>query len=250
MRFRSNLKKACFAAGAVMTLASLYLVYTVGGLASSEIVFDKPPAFVAEYVSDKYGINNTGTQNDATGNLTKDYFNEAALVRNIIVNGESPDELIRGFTSPDKATRVKMAAAFGEVNIQLSHDENSHFDQRRDEFWKKVKGHESAMQNALFEALIVSAQEQTRTYIPYTLAWWMQDDKSKTVNMLAWAAKHHNATWVRQFSLYYVAQFGGDEELAAEVIAHSTHDPVFRVRAHALSQRYRRLKEMIFGKAE
>ena len=74
-------------------------------------------------------------------------------MRDVIVNGESSDELIRLFTSSDKATRLKIAAAFGKVNIKLSHDEGSNFDERRDEFCEKVKDHEAAMQNALFECL-------------------------------------------------------------------------------------------------
>ena len=250
MHFKFNIKKTCTAVGVVFTLACLYLLYAVGGLASNDVTYAEPPAFVDEYTSNRYGIARSGTDDDAIGNLTKDYFNDAALVRNTIVNGESPDELIRRFTSSDKATRVKIAAAFGEVNIKLSHDENSNFDQRRDEFWEKVKGHEADMQNALFEALIVSAQEKTRTYIPYTLAWWMQEDKEKAVDILAWASQHHNDTWVRRFSVYYVAQFGENEQHASNVIAQSTHDPVFRIRAHALSQRYRRFKETIFGTAE
>jgi hypothetical protein len=250
MSFSFNLTKTIIIFGVITVLAGLFFVHAVGGLASKEVEFAEPPLFVAQYVTDNYGSGNSGTESDVPNNLTKDYFNDAALVRNVIVNGESPEELIRRFTSPDKATRVKIAAAFGQVNIKLSHDEGSNFDERRDEFWEKVKGHEAAMQNALFEALIISAQEQARTYIPYTLAWWMQDDKVKAVDMLAWAAKHHPDPWVRRFSVYYVVQFGDNEEHAVDLIADRTHDPLFRIRAHVLGQRYRRFKEMIFGKEE
>jgi ADP-ribose pyrophosphatase YjhB (NUDIX family) len=250
MNFSFNLKNTIVGLLAIGAIVGLFFIHALAGFSSDSVTFEEPPAFVATYASSKYGPQDVNFDQESIGNLTKDYFNDAALVRDVIVNGESTDELIRRFTSTDKATRVKIAFAFGDVNLKLSHDEGTGFDEKRDVFWGAVKEHESAIQNALFEALIVSAQERTRNFIPYTLAWWMEDDKPKAVEMLTWAAKHHPDPWVRSFSVFYVVRFGGDEDKAVSLIADRTHDPVYRVRKAVLNQRYRRFKEAIFGPEE
>ena len=219
-----------------------FYVHALGGLGASPIVFAEPPAFVDQYVMERYPSSTPVVSEQSTSsNLTKDYFNEAALVRNVIVNGEPTDELIRLFTHPDKAKRVRIAFALGEVNSKLSHDEGTDFDEKRVQFWLEVEDYSADIQNALFEALVVSAQERTRNFIPYTLAWWMKEQKAKAVEVLDWAAKHHPDPWVRSFSVFYVIQ------LASALIGDRTHDPVFRVRKRVLEQRKRRLKEAVFG---
>lgn len=235
----------------IALLISVFYVHALAGLASDPVTFVEPPAFVKKYVSDKYKQDLIEPNKDENpAKLTTDYFNQAALVRNVIVNGDSTDELLALFTHPEKAQRVKIAFAFADVNIKLSHDEGTDFDNKRKAFWNKMNAHSADIQSALFEALITSAEERTRTFIPYTLAWWMQDNKPKTVEMLNWAAKHHPDPWVRNFSVYYVIQFGDNEEYAKELIEDRTHDPVFKVRHRILEQRFRRFEEAIFGKEE
>ena len=102
----------------------------------------------------------------------------------------------------------------------------------------------------MFEALIASAQENTRNFIPYTLAWWMQEQKPQAVEMPAWAAKHHVDPWVRSFSIFYVAQYGENDRLAKALIKDRVHDPVFRVRKQVLEQRFRKIKAALLGKNE
>ncbi|REL31385.1 hypothetical protein [Thalassotalea euphylliae] len=238
-------------AGLVTGLVVVFYVHALAGLWAEPIAFSEPPAFVEKYVAKRYKQESSAPDEAVTkAKLTTDYFIEAALVRNVMVNGESPTELIRLFTHSDKVKRIKTAAAFADVNMKLSHDEGTDFDNKRKAFWQQVEVHSADIQSALFEALIVTAQERTRTYIPYTLAWWMQEDKAKAVEMLTWAAKHHPDPWVRNFSVYYVIQFGGNEEYAQELIQSQTHDPVFKVRHRILEQRFRRFEEMLFGKEE
>lgn len=249
MSFNFVLKKTIILASLIASVVVLFLIYALAGLGSSPVTYIEPPEFVEHYVSARYATDTEPSHNqDSEIKLTTDYFNEAALVRNVIVNGESTDQLVRLFTHSDKAKRVKIAFAFGEVNFKLSHDEGTGFDEKRVKFWEEVETHNADIQNALFEALIVSAEERTRNFIPYTLAWWMQEQKPKALDMLVWAAKHHPDAWVRNFSVYYVVQFGDNEKHATELIEDRTHDPVFRVRKQVLEQRIRRLKESVFAK--
>ena len=78
----------------------------------------------------------------------------------------------------------------------------------------------------------------------------MPEQKPKAVEMLTWAAKHHPDTWIRNFSIFYVVQFGDNEQHASALIADGTHDPIYRVRKQVLEQRIRRFKETLFGKDE
>jgi len=233
----------------------LYWVYLLAGFNSQPIVFAPPPDFVSSYATKNYptahsqGTSDAETDTDAH-RITTDYFNEAAMVRNVIVNDEPPLPLINLFSHPNKVTRVKTAFAFGEVNIKLSHDEGTGFDEKRDQFWLVAENHDEAIQHALFEALIASAKEGTETYIPYALAWWMQTHKAKTLDMLTWAAKHHPKTWVRNFCVYYIVQYGDSEPHAQALLNDRIHDPVFEVRKQVMDQRLRRLKEWLFGKPQ
>lgn len=251
MNFTFNLKKVLIGGGLFVALIILILTYMLAGLRSDPVEFGEPPAFVDQFVMQKHGKTPTGLLAELSKvKLTKDYFHDTALVRDVIVNGEPVDELIKRFTHPDKAKRVSIAFAFGEVNFKLSHNEETNFDKRRDEFWLKVANHKGDIQNALFEALIASAQERSWNYIPYTLAWWMQEQKEKSIEVLTWAAKHHPDTWIRNFCVYYIVQYSESEKHAKILIKDRIHDPVFRVRKQVFDQRIRRIKEAIFGKSE
>lgn len=230
------------------TVTLLFLIYSLAGLGASPVAFANPPSFVEQYAAQRYPPQPSII--DEKVKKTSDFFNNAAMVRNVIVNEEPIDEMMALFTHPDKAVRVNIALAFAEVNIRLSHDDGTKFDAKRKLFWKQADSYSSDIQNALFEALIVSAQEKTRTFIPYTLAWWMEDEKLKAVKVLTWAAQHHPDTWVRNFSTYFVVQYGGSEEHAQILLASQVHDPVFKVRNQALTQKTRRLREAVFGKAD
>lgn len=265
MNISTNVKKVIITLGVLIILVLGFFVHALAGIGSSPVQYAEPPAFVEQYAaqlsppgslvksnanSNEYEIIDGRVQQSTPTNWSKDYYNEAALVRNAFLEGESLDTLFELFSHPDKETRVKAASAFAEVNIKLSHDEASDFDEKRKQFWLEAKEHSANMQNAIFEALIVSAQERTRSYIPYTLAWWMHENnqRPKAVEMLAWAGKHHPDPWVRRFAVFYVVERGGNEELAADLITDRANDPDYKVRNEVLKQRSRRLKEMVFGK--
>lgn len=251
MTISVTVKRTLTALGATGLLAGAWLLYMLGGLMASPVEFKEPPDFVAAYAVDKYGPELPVLEGQTPEVLSKDYFNQAALVRNVIVDGRATDELVRQFTASDKATRVRIGIAFGMVNIILSHDEGTGFDEKREAFWEEVGQHSEAMQNAMFEALIASARERTRTFLPYTLAWWMQDDlKPRAVEMLAWAAKHHPDPWVRRFSVFYAVEFGENESIAADLLTDRIHDPDYKVRKEVFEQRIRRFKESLIGKEE
>ena len=138
-----TLKKIRIAIGIVSISIALFYIHALGGLASEPVNFAQPPEFVDAYAIEKYGPNTqkavTTVEEGQQVKLTKDYFNEAALVRNTIVNGDSPDEVIRLFTHPEKATRIKIAFAFAQVNLLLSHYNAIDFDEKRTQFWEKVQ---------------------------------------------------------------------------------------------------------------
>ena len=81
--------------------------------------------------------------------LTTDFSNEEALVHKVIFDGESPDVLLRLFAHPEKAQRVKMASAFAAVNVEFTHDEESGFAEKREQFWIDVEEQLPDIQNAL-----------------------------------------------------------------------------------------------------
>lgn len=258
MTISFNLKKVFIGVGVVATITVVFFVHALAGLGASPITFAKPPAFVDEYAlkfgptqaspfSTRVGIDSSELPEPIPAKWTRDFFNEAALVRNVMLNGESPDKLIALFTHPEKETRVKTAFAFGAVNIMMSHDYGSGYPEKRKQFWQDVEEHLPDIQNALFEALIVSAEEKSRNQLPYTIAWMPVNEQAKN-QMLAWAAKHHPDAWVRRFGVYYVVKFGGYEELAADLIQSQVHDPVFKVRNEVLTQKIRRFKELFLGK--
>jgi len=146
---------------------------------------------------------------------------------------------MRLFAHPEKAQRVKIATAFAAVNAKFSHNEETGFSKKRRKLWVDAKDNLPDMQNALYEALIASAEQGKTNQIPYTLAW-MPGQGHETVELLAWAAKHHPDPWVRNFSVYFVVKFGGDEELAAPLLQNRTHDPDYGVRKRVLDLRISR----------
>ena len=252
MTISFRFKKLIIATAVVAVLSAVFLVHALAGLSARPVVFAEPPAFVERYAaemdhSDPSSIPNEaeigGGHLDASSlatskfaKLTADLSNEEALVFNVILDGESSDVLVRLFAHPEKAQRVKVAAAFAVVNAKFSHNEETGFAEKRKQFWIDVEQHLPDIQNALSEALITSAEEGTTNQIPYSLAW-MPGQGHETVELFAWAAKHHPAPWVRNFSVYFVVKFGGDEELAGPLLQKLTHDPDYGVRKRVLELR-------------
>jgi len=250
MNINFTLKKVIISALTVVTAVVIFLIYSLAGLSAHPVVFSEPPAFVELYAAKKHhskppaSLNTTETvlsNSDVSDSvqLTTDFSEEDKLVRKVILDGESPELILRLFAHPDKARRVRVASAFADVNSKLTHDEESGFAEKRDQFWIDVKANIPDIQNALYEALITSAREGTTNYIPYTLAWMPEQDH-KTVEVLAWAAKHHTDPWVRKFSVFFVVQFGQNEELTSMLLKSRTHDPEYKIRKEVLDQRIRR----------
>ncbi|MEW6982567.1 hypothetical protein AAD001_07925 [Colwelliaceae bacterium 6471] len=251
MNISSTLKKLIIATAFVAMAVLIFLVHALAGFSAKPVVFADPPAFVERYAAEmSYSDPSSSPREPDTDGgqvatskfpkLTADLSKEEALVFNVILDGESSDVLLRLFTHPEKAQRVKVAMAFAAVNGQFSHNEETGFDEKRRKFWLDAEEHIPDIQNAFFEALITSAEEGTMNKIPYTLAWWMPGQEHKTVQMLAWAAKHHPDPWVRRFSVYFVVRFGGDEELSGPLLQDRIYDPAYKVRKEVLEWRFRR----------
>ena len=250
MNISSTSRNLIIATAVVAMVVVIFLVHALAGLSARPVVFADPPEFVELYAAKMVHSDSSSPPEEPetdgghvdeseSAKLTTDFANEEALVHRVIFDGESPELLLRLFAHTEKAQRVKMASAFAAVNTEFTHDEESGFAEKREQFWKDVKEHLPDIQNALSEALITSAEEGTKNYIPYTLAW-MPGQGHETVELLAWAAKHHPDTWVRKFSVYFVVRFGGDEEIAGPLLRNRTHDPDYRVRKEVLDQRFRR----------
>lgn len=253
MNISSTLKNVIIATAVVAMLVVGFLVYALAGLSARPVVFADPPALVERYAAEMDHSDPSSLPNkpEADGGhvdesesakLTTNFSNEEALVHKVIFDGESLDVLLQLFAHPEKAQRVKVASAFAAVNSEFTHDEESGFAEKREQFWIDVEEHLPNIQNALSEALIASAEEGTKNYIPYTLAWMPGQDHD-AVEVLAWAAKHHPDPWVRRFSVFFVVQYGQDEELAVALLRDRTHDPVYKVRKEVLDQRVRRFTD-------
>jgi putative Ca2+/H+ antiporter (TMEM165/GDT1 family) len=249
-------KNIIIATVTVATVAIVFLVHALAGLSASPVVFAEPPAFVEHHAAamdysaplspPKFAEADDGSVDESKPEkMTTDFSKEEALVLNLILDGGSPDELVRLFTHPEKTQRVKVALAFAALNIRLNHDEESDFSDKKELFWEYAEKYIPDIQNAFFEALITSAKEGTSTYIPYTLAWWMPGQEQKNVQVLAWAAKHHPDPWVRRFAVFFVVEHGHQEELAASLLKTGIHDPDYRVRKEVLEQRFRIFTEEI-----
>lgn len=241
MSISEPFKKILIAAAIIASIVALFLIHSLAGLTSRPVVFAEPPGFVEQYATTMHPAHQHGLQDSgASGNLTKDFAAEEALVRQVFFEDDSPQEMLRLFAHPDRAQRVKIAAAFAHVNIVYTHDEESGFPPKRNQFWEDHKVHLPVIENALSEALIATAQENTQNYIPYTLAWIPGQDH-KTVELLTWAAKHHPDPWVRRFSVYFVVAFGENETYATELLEDRVDDPAYMVRKQVLDLKVRRI---------
>lgn len=243
MNIKFTFKKLIIATAVIAMIVVAFFVHALAGLRARPVVFADPPAFVEQYAAemDHSEPSSLSKESEST-KMTTIFSNEEALVLNLILDGTSPDVLVQMFTHPEKAQRVKTALAFSALNARLNHYEESDFSEKKEQFWTDVEEHIPDIQNAFFEALIASAEEGTKTKIPYTLAWWMPGQEHKRDQVLAWATKHHPDPWVRRFSVFFVVEHGGDEELAGPILRDRTHDPAYRVRKEVLDQRFRRFK--------
>lgn len=250
MNISSTFRRLIIATAVVAIGVVVFLVHALAGLSARPVVFADPPGFVERYAAEmdhsdpssppKEPETDGGHVDESeSAKLMMDFSNEEALVFKVIMDGESLDALLRLFTHPEKAQRVKVASAYAAVNIRFTHNEESGFPEKRSQFQVDVEEHLPDIQNALFEALIASAEEGATTYIPYTLAW-LPGQGRETVELLAWAAKHHPDPWVRRFSVFFVVEHGRDEELAGPLLRNRIHDPDYRVRKEVLDQRFRR----------
>lgn len=248
-------KKLVIATTVVAMGVVVFLVHALAGLSARPVVFAAPPAFVERYVAemDHSDPLHPPTEIETRGGhvdehefakLTADFSKEEVLAFKVIMDGTSLDELLRLFAHPEKAQRMKIASAFAAVNIKYTHDEESGFPEKRNQFWVDAEEHFPNIQNALSEALIASAEEGTMTSIPYTLAW-LPGQGRETVELFAWAAKHHPNPRVRKSSVYYVFKLRENEDFAGPLLRNRTRDPDYRVRKEALDLRFRRFKQMV-----
>lgn len=223
----------------------------------SPVIFAAPPTFVVQYAAEmdhskppfplkKAKTNRKHDDGSETVKMTTNFENEKALLHKVFFDGELPDSFLQLIAHPEKKQRVKMALALSAINIEFTHDEESGFAEKRRLFWTDVKEHLGNIQNALYEALIASAEEGTSNRIPYTLAW-MPGQAHETVELLAWAAKHHPDPWVRRFSVFFVVEFGKNEALTIALLQNRIHDPDYivrrLVRKEVLNQRIKGLKD-------
>ncbi len=241
-----TLKRIMIAVATILLIILAFLTHALAGLNANPVIFAEPPAFVENYVTEM-GYSTlaspsraSGANNTKPAKMTADFSSEREFVYNVFFGDESLDELLHLFTHVDKEKRVKIASAFAAVNAEFTHNEESGFPEKREQFWNDVKKHLPDIQNALFEALITSAEEGTANIIPYTLAW-MPGQGQQTVELLAWAAKHHPDWWIRRFSVYFVVKFGQNEGLASSLLESRTHDPHYKVRREVLDLRFQRL---------
>lgn len=259
MTLDSKIKKIVISCFVMLAVIAAFLVYSLAGLNASPIVFSPPPAFIEEH---SQRIKNRAPESDVSPSTAdKAIFNEHSsenmttniepvktYVLELLQSDNASNQLLVLFTHPDMRVRVRIALAFADLNVRLTHDETSDFREKRIKFYEEIEPSLSEVQNALFEALIVSAKEQTNNYIPYTLAW-MPGQGQETLEMFSWAAQHHPDVWIRDFSVYFVVQFGDDEKLASKLLNSRVHDPDFKVRQQVFEQRLRILKEAFFGES-
>ena len=254
-----GLKKIAIAVCLIAMLVGGFLIHALAGLSARPVVFANPPEFVERYAAEldhsdpSRLLQEPETSSEHVGesefaDLTAGLSEAEVQVFNVLMDGTSPDVLPRLFAHPDKVQRVKVASAFASVNIRFSHNDESGYPEKRVLFWVELEEHLPDIQNALSEALIATAEEGTRTRIPYTLAW-MPNQNHETVELLAWAAQHHPDPWVRRFCVYFVIEFGGDEELAGPLLRNRIHDPSYTVRKEVLKLRFNRFIRA-FGAAE
>lgn len=256
MNIKKTIKRLGIGALAVALLTSAFLVYALAGLGANPITYSAPPPFVERYASalrtkpitddqaqhPKVAI----TSNTSTVKLTESFEQEEKLVRRVFFEDEPLEHFLSLFAHPQKAQRVRIASAFSKINTTYTHDEESGYPDKRRQFWKDAEKHLPHIQNALFEALITSAEENTPNLMPYTLAW-IPSQNQETVELLAWAANHHPDWWVRRFSVYFVVEFGGNEALGEMLMKSARSDPEYKVRKQVLDIQLNRIKKLFFG---
>lgn len=255
MTINSIFKKLLIATAAVAVVVVIFLIHALAGLSARPVVFADPPAFVERYAAEmdhsdplslpKEPETDCGYVDESEyAELTVGFSNEEALVLKVIMDGDLESEMfdvfLRLFAHPEKAQRVKIASALAAVNYKYTHDEESGFPEKRKQFWVDAKEHLPNIRNALSEALITSAEEGKMTNVWYTLAWLKPEQTRETIELFAWAAKHHPNPRIRKFSVYYVVQYGGHEDLAEPLLRNRTHDPDYSVRKEVLDQWFRR----------
>lgn len=236
----------------IMTQVVDSIIPVFANLSTRPVIFVDPPAFVERYAAEmKYSepsasaikseVYTGHVEESDSVKVTDDFAYEKALLHKVFFEDESPDTILSMFTHPEKVQRVKIALAFAALNAEFTHNEESGFADKRKQFWEEEKDHLSDIQNALGEALIMTAADGTTTRIPYTLAW-MPGQDHKTVELLAWAAKHHQDYWVRRFAVYFVVRFGGDEAIADELLRDRSDDPHYSVRKQVLILQLSKIK--------
>lgn len=231
----------------VVSIASFF-IYALAGLGAQPVNFAAPPEFVEQYAVEKgysvvpslMGQTVATDEGIDSPHMATNFSKEEALVHRVIFDGESPELILQLFAHPEQTQRVKIASAFAAVNIKYTHNEESGFNEKRRQFWLDVEQNLPDIENALFEALIATAREETKTRIPYTVAWIPGNDH-ENAEVLAWAAQHHPDPWVRKFSVYFVVKFGQNEELSRSLLRSRTHDPDYKVRKQVLELRINKL---------
>ena len=105
----------------IAVLVSGFFIHALAGLAAQDVVYAKPPGFVAHYAQ-KHASQSTAVVTDkvnaALTPVTQNHARETALAREVFfADGggtvdSTADALIALFSHPDKAQRVKAALAF------------------------------------------------------------------------------------------------------------------------------------------
>ncbi len=231
-----------------------FFAHALAGFSSEAVIFAKPPAFVAKYAAEMNHSDPLTTAELAEINSGNHDESEIALARmakwmegfspeeklafKAVMTGETVDEFFRLISHPDKKQRVKIASAYASMHIQYTHHEDSGFGEKRNQFNENLNEQLPNFRNALFEALIASAEEGTVTRIPYTLAW-LPGQGRETIELFNWSGKHHPQPRVRRSPINFVAKLAKDEELVDALLRSKSQDPDYRVRKLALELRYR-----------
>lgn len=258
--------KSLIIATVIVVLAvGCFFVHALAGLNSHPVMFAEPPEFVARYAAKMQHSDSLITPKEAETNnenigeskineskidkeeidkakmakWMENFSDEEELAFKAVMTGETLDEFYRLISHPEKAQRVKIAAAYAAIHVRYSHHEESGFGEKRNQFNANLNEHLADFRNALSEALIASAREGTVTRIPYTLAW-LPGQGRETIELFEWSAKHHPQARVRRASIYFVAKLAKDEKLVDSLLRSKSHDPDYRVRKLALDLRYRK----------
>ena len=107
-------RRLIVALAGITVLVSGFFIHALAGLAAQEVVYAKPPEFVARYAekhAQKHAAQASGTVTKKTNNtltpVTQEHAKETALATEVFFADGSADELIALFSHPDKAQRIK-----------------------------------------------------------------------------------------------------------------------------------------------